>query len=82
MEETIGHNVNVSAEDFNVCFLGVPYILAGCELQGYLLSYCSLAYKISCFLLSNCCTFNVNTRFLADNSPRTNDEDSRFIRKR
>ena len=43
MEETIGHNVNVSAEDFNVCFLGVPYILAGCELQGYMLSYCSLA---------------------------------------
>ena len=32
--------------------------------------------------LSNCRTFNVIPKFLAYNSPYTNDEDSRFIRKR
>ena len=30
MMETIGRNVNVSVGDFNLCVLGVPYILAGC----------------------------------------------------
>ena len=45
MEETIGRNVNVSVGEFNLCVLGVPYILAGCDLQGYVLSYCSLVKK-------------------------------------
>ena len=33
MEETIGQNVNVSVGEFKLCVIGVPYILAGCELQ-------------------------------------------------
>ena len=49
MEETIGRNVNVSVGDLNVCVLGVPYILAGCEPQGYILSYCSLVEKVLIF---------------------------------
>ena len=32
--------------------------------------------------MSNCPTFNVISKFLAYNLPYTNDEDSRFIRKR
>ena len=35
MEETIGRSVNVSVGDFNLCVLGVPYILAGCEPNPY-----------------------------------------------
>ena len=34
MEETIGRDVNISVEDFNLCVLGVPYILAGCQPEG------------------------------------------------
>ena len=32
--------------------------------------------------LSNCCLFNVITKFLAFNLPYSKDEDTRFIRKR
>ena len=46
MTETIGRNVNVSVGDFNLCVLGVPYILAGFEPQGYILSYCSLVKSL------------------------------------
>ena len=45
MEEAIGRNVNVSVGDFELCILGIPYILVGCEPQGYILSYCSLVKK-------------------------------------
>ena len=42
MEDSIGRNVNVSVDDFNSYVLGVSYILAGCEPQGYILLCCSL----------------------------------------
>ena len=42
-------NVNLSVGDFNLCVLGVPYILAGCELQGHILSYYSLGKKLLFF---------------------------------
>ena len=45
MEESIGRNVTVSVGDFNLCTLGVPYILAGCEPQGYMPPYVSLVKK-------------------------------------
>ena len=41
----MGRNVNVSVGDFSLCVLGVLYILAGCDPQGYVLSYIlSLSY--------------------------------------
>ena len=45
MEESIGRKVTVSVGDFNLCTLGVPYILAGCEPQGYMPPYVSLVKK-------------------------------------
>ena len=45
MEDTIGRNVNVSVGDFNLCVLGVFYILAGSKPQGYILTYRSLLKK-------------------------------------
>ena len=38
MEETIGWNVNLSVLNLSLCVLGVPYILAGLDPQGYVLS--------------------------------------------
>ena len=38
MEETIGQNVNLSVLDLSLCVLGLPYILAGLDPQGYTLS--------------------------------------------
>ena len=38
MEETIGWNVNLSVLNLNLYVLGVPYILAGLDPQGYVLS--------------------------------------------
>ena len=35
MEKTISRDVNVSAGDLNLCVLGVPCILVGCEPQWY-----------------------------------------------
>ena len=46
MEESIGRNFIVSVGDVNLCTLGVPYILAGCEAQGYIAPYFSLMKKI------------------------------------
>ena len=51
MEETIVRNINVSAGDFNLCVLGVPYILAVCQPQGYMLSCCFLVKKSLFFKL-------------------------------
>ena len=45
MEESIGRNFIVSVGDVNLCTLGVPYILAGCEPQGYMAPYFSLMKK-------------------------------------
>ena len=32
MDETIGQSVSLSDSDFNLCVLGLPHKLAGCEL--------------------------------------------------
>ena len=37
MEETIGRNVNLSVLDLSLCVLGLPYIVAGLDPQGYML---------------------------------------------
>ena len=37
MEESIGRNVNVSVGDFDLCVLGVLYILAGFESRIYII---------------------------------------------
>ena len=42
MDETIGRKISLSDSDFNLCLLGLPYNLAGCEPLGYMFSYCSL----------------------------------------
>ena len=52
MEETIGRNVNLSVLDISLCVLGLPYILAGLDLQGYMLSETSLVKKSLFFKLS------------------------------
>ena len=41
MDETIGRNVSLSDWEFNLCVLGLPYNLAGCEPLGYMFSYFS-----------------------------------------
>ena len=38
MEETIWWNVNISVLHLSLCVLGLPYILAGLDRQGYMLS--------------------------------------------
>ena len=49
MEETTGRNVNVSVGDFNLCVLGVLYILTGFESQGYMFSLLLLSEKFLIF---------------------------------
>ena len=49
MEETVGQNVNVSVGDLNLCVLGVPYILAGCEPQGIYIIILLLSEKALIF---------------------------------
>ena len=38
MEETIERKVNLSVLDLSLCVLGLPYILASLDPQGYMLS--------------------------------------------
>ena len=45
MDETMGQTFSLSDPDFNLCVLGLPYNLAGCEPLGYMFSYCSLLKK-------------------------------------
>ena len=45
MNETIGRNINVFMGDFSLCVFEILYIMAGLDLQGYMLSYCSLVKK-------------------------------------
>ena len=66
IDETIGRSLGIESLEENLCILGVPWIRAVAEPEGYNLSYSVSLIKFFCFNLrkkrcSEACRFRVGS---------------------